>query len=98
MDNFKIRRLEWAGLILRMEDERIPRKVLNGKFHNTRPVGKPRTRWEVFVWRNTSYPSSKRMEDTSRRQRRKEASSEGGQESGYEWEYRRCSVIGCYIC
>jgi hypothetical protein len=22
-----------------------PKKVLNGKFHNTRSVGKPRTRW-----------------------------------------------------
>jgi hypothetical protein len=37
-----------------MEDERIPIKVLNGKFHITRPVGKPRTRWEDVVWRDTS--------------------------------------------
>jgi len=41
----KIRRLRWTGHIIRMEDEQIPIKVLNGKFHNTRPVGKPRTRW-----------------------------------------------------
>jgi hypothetical protein len=28
-----------------MEEERIPKKVLNGNFHTTRPVGRPRTRW-----------------------------------------------------
>jgi hypothetical protein len=37
-----------------MEYERIPKKVLNGKFHNTRVVGKPRTRWEEVVRMNTS--------------------------------------------
>jgi hypothetical protein len=36
-----------------MEDERFPKKVLNGKFHNTRPVGKPRARREDVVWRDT---------------------------------------------
>jgi hypothetical protein len=35
-------------------DERIPNKVLNGKFHNTRPAGKPRRRWEDVVRRDTS--------------------------------------------
>jgi hypothetical protein len=37
MDDIKIRRLGLAGHIIRMEDERTPKKVLNGKFHNTRP-------------------------------------------------------------
>jgi hypothetical protein len=37
-----------------MEDERIPNKVLNGKFHNTRPVQKPRTRWEDIIQRKTA--------------------------------------------
>jgi hypothetical protein len=36
-----------------MEDERIPKKVFKGKLHNTRLVGKPRTRQDVFQ-RNTS--------------------------------------------
>jgi len=36
-----------------MEDERILNKVLNGKFHNTRPLQKPRTRWEDIIQRNT---------------------------------------------
>jgi hypothetical protein len=29
-----------------MEEGRLSKKVLNGKFHNTRPVGRPRIRWE----------------------------------------------------
>jgi len=36
-----------------MEDGRIPKKVLNGKFYNTRPVGKPRTRWEDIIRKDT---------------------------------------------
>ena len=40
--DIKIRRLGWVGHIIRKEDERIPKKVLNGKVHNTRPVGKSR--------------------------------------------------------
>jgi hypothetical protein len=32
-----------------MEEGRIPKKVLNGKFCNTRPVGRPRIRWEDAV-------------------------------------------------
>jgi hypothetical protein len=32
-----------------VEEGRIPRKVLDGKFNNTRPVGRPRIRWEDAV-------------------------------------------------
>ena len=50
--HIKIRRLECAGHIIRMEEERIPIKVLNGNFHSTRPVGRPRTRWADVVQRD----------------------------------------------
>jgi len=30
------------------------KKILNGKFYNTRPVGKSRTRWEDIVQKDTS--------------------------------------------
>ena len=43
------------GRIIGMGDERIPKKVLYGRFHNKRPVGKPRTRWEDVVRRDTSH-------------------------------------------
>ena len=54
VSDIKIRRLGRAGRIVRMEDGRIPNKVINVKFHNTRPVGKPRMRWEDVVRRDTS--------------------------------------------
>ena len=50
MVDIKIRRLGWACHII--IEERIPKKVFNGKFHNTRPVGRPRTRWVDVVQRD----------------------------------------------
>jgi hypothetical protein len=48
VEDIKIRRLEWAHHIIRMEEERIPKKVLNGNFHTSRP----RNRWAVVVQRD----------------------------------------------
>jgi hypothetical protein len=33
---------------MRMEEERILKSFLNGKFHNTSSLGKPRTRWAEY--------------------------------------------------
>jgi hypothetical protein len=53
-----------------MKDERIPKKILNGKLYNTRPVGKPRTRWEDVFQRDISQILGiTRMEQTSRKHR-----------------------------
>ena len=41
-----------SGHVIRMEDVRIQKKNLNGKFHNTRSVEKPRKRWEDVVQRD----------------------------------------------
>ena len=38
--------------MIRMEEERIPKKVLNGNFHTTRTAGRPRTRWADVVQRD----------------------------------------------
>ena len=54
MDDSKIIRLGRVDHVTSEEDDRIPKKVLIGTFHNTRPVGKPRTRWEDVVPRDTS--------------------------------------------
>jgi len=43
-----------VGHIVRMEDERILRKVFNGKFYITRPLRKLRTDWEGVIWRDIS--------------------------------------------
>jgi hypothetical protein len=37
-----------------MENKRNPKNAVNGKYKE-RAVGKPRTRWEDVVWRNTSH-------------------------------------------
>jgi hypothetical protein len=42
----KLKRLQWAGHVQRMEDTRIPKKVFKAKFEVVRSVGKPRKRWE----------------------------------------------------
>jgi hypothetical protein len=44
VEDIKIRRLGWAGHIIRMEEERIPKRGLNGNFRTKRPFGRPRTR------------------------------------------------------
>ena len=52
VQDIKFRRLGYAGHIIRMEEQRIPKRVLNGKFHTARPVGRPRTRWADVVQRD----------------------------------------------
>ena len=52
VEDIKFRRLGWAGRIVRMEEQRIPKKVLNGNFRSVRPIGRPRTRWTDLVQRD----------------------------------------------
>ena len=52
MEDIKIRRLGWAGHIIRKEEDKIPKKVLNGNFYTTRPVGRPKTRWADVIQRD----------------------------------------------
>jgi len=51
VEDIKIRRLGWAGHIIRMEGERVPKKGFNDNFYATRPVRRPRTRWADVVQR-----------------------------------------------
>jgi len=46
VEDIKFRRLGWAGHIVRMEEQRIPKKFLNGNFLTVR---RPRTRWKDVV-------------------------------------------------
>jgi transcription termination factor 2 len=41
----KVRRLEWLGHVIRMEDTRLPKTVFNAKSEGRRGVGRPRLRW-----------------------------------------------------
>ena len=51
-EDVKIRRLGWAGHIIRMEEERIPKKGFKRKLLHHKPVGRPRTRWADVVQRD----------------------------------------------
>ena len=42
----KYRRLRWAGHVARIEEGRSAFKILTGKPKGTRPLGRPRCRWE----------------------------------------------------
>jgi hypothetical protein len=41
----KVKRLEWLGHVVRMEDTRLPKMVFNTKPEGRRGVGRPRLRW-----------------------------------------------------
>jgi hypothetical protein len=45
----KLKRLQSAGHVQKMESTQIPKKVLEVKFGGIRSVGKPRKRWEDVV-------------------------------------------------
>jgi hypothetical protein len=42
----KSRRMRWAGYMARMGEDRGVHRVLVGKPEGTRPLGRPRRRWE----------------------------------------------------
>jgi hypothetical protein len=64
----KIRRVGLLDHIKRKEDERISKKVLNGKVHNTRPVGKTKNEVARCPEKLITEPRNKNME-TSRKQK-----------------------------
>jgi transcription termination factor 2 len=41
----KVRRLEWLGHVIRMEDTRLPKMVFNAKPEGRRGDGRSRPRW-----------------------------------------------------
>jgi hypothetical protein len=52
VEDITFRRLGWVGHVIRVEEQRFPKKVLNGNLHTVRPVGRPRTRWTDVVQRD----------------------------------------------
>ena len=45
----RIKRLQWAGYVIRMVKERIPRRAFEGHYGGRRMVGRPLNRWEDMV-------------------------------------------------
>jgi hypothetical protein len=73
----KIRRLEWLGHVIRMEDTCIPKMILNTKPCGRHGVGRPKLRSldNVEADINSRY---KKMDTKSSRQKRLDSSSKGG--------------------
>jgi hypothetical protein len=45
----KCRRIAWLGHVMRMDDKRIPKRILQWKPIGTRITGRPRKRWIVDI-------------------------------------------------
>jgi hypothetical protein len=50
--HIKLRRLEWAEHVHRIQSSRIPKKLMEGRILSGRPVGRPRSRWIDAVCQN----------------------------------------------
>jgi hypothetical protein len=45
ISDIKTGRLEWLDHVVRMEDFRLPKKILNDKLDKKRKIGRPKLRW-----------------------------------------------------
>jgi hypothetical protein len=52
----RLKRLIWVGRGVRMEQYRLPKRVLESSFGGGRPVGRPRNRWEDVIQRDAANP------------------------------------------
>jgi hypothetical protein len=48
-NTIRVHRLRWFGHVQRMEENRIPKRVLYVNLEPTRPRGRPRNRWQDEV-------------------------------------------------
>jgi hypothetical protein len=48
-ETIRLHRLHWFGHVRRMEENRIPKRVLYMTLETTRPRGRPRNRWQDEV-------------------------------------------------
>jgi hypothetical protein len=74
----KIRRLEWLGHVIGMEDTHIPKMIFNTKPKGRRGVGRPKLRWLDDVEAAIKTLRYKKLETNSSRQKRMDSNSKGG--------------------
>jgi len=48
-DVMKIRRLRWAGCVIRMSDSALPAAIINCNPEGTRILGGPKARWLIAL-------------------------------------------------
>jgi hypothetical protein len=46
----KVKRLEWAGHLIRTSENRTIKKIFNTKPEGTRKVGRPKLRWKEYIY------------------------------------------------
>ena len=63
--HIKVKRLAWAGYLMRMSDERTLKKIFNTKPGGTRSVGRPKLRWEDGVAQDTQILGVKRWKNAA---------------------------------
>ena len=61
----KAQRIKWLGHIQRMDQARPARKLLDWKPMGTRPVGRPRQRWQEDVIEDLKKAESEKLEGNS---------------------------------
>jgi hypothetical protein len=65
----KAQRIKWLGHIQRMDQIRPARKLLDWKPVGTRPVGRPRQRWQKDVMEDLKKLNVKNLKETAKDRR-----------------------------
>ena len=70
--------MECAGHVNRMEESRIPKRIMDGRIYGGRPVGRSRDRWLDAVTVDARLFLKKSLEKAGTRYRRMEEDGGGG--------------------
>jgi hypothetical protein len=65
----KVKRIKWLGHIQRMDQARLSRKLLDWKPMGTRPIRRPRQRWQKDVMENLKKLKVKNWKETAKDRR-----------------------------
>ncbi|KAJ4431060.1 hypothetical protein ANN_19653 [Periplaneta americana] len=108
--HINLRRLEWAGHINRMENQRIPWKIIEGRMYDKRPIRRPKDRWAdavtvdarqvlgVMAWKRTSLDRSswkRRIEESELRKNVVETDEEEKKELAGSLAEKKLLTEGC---
>ena len=80
----KAQRIKWLGHIQRMDQARPTRKLLYWKPMGTRPVGRPRQRWQEDVMEDLKKMKTKNWKETAE-----------GRRTWRDWLRREKPTKGC---